>query len=221
MSEKTGVSHSTIYERRVKFPVKHSQSAELVGGGKDHSPICSLKVGSGVGGTTSVEHRKKVGFRPISVNQQDLSSSESHPRLTELPFHFLFFLIEFPAQGTQIQLFEWGHQSKKGLTGVSSFSGLAAFAPLRFSLVLEAVIGTSFATPVLLNMLPESQSYQEREYQSRHYKDRWDERRIQDCCKIATIELGNPAAIKSEGESVPDWLSRSKAAAFTRSQSSF
>jgi len=51
----------------VKFPVKHSQSAELIGGGKDHSPICSLKMGSGVGGTTSVEHRKKVGFRPISV----------------------------------------------------------------------------------------------------------------------------------------------------------
>jgi hypothetical protein len=52
----------------VKFPVKHSQSAELIGGGKDHSPICSLKVGSGVGGTTPVEHRKKVGFHPISVN---------------------------------------------------------------------------------------------------------------------------------------------------------
>jgi hypothetical protein len=52
----------------VKFPVKHSQSAELIGGGKDHSSICSLKVGSGVGGTTSVEHRKKVGFHPISVN---------------------------------------------------------------------------------------------------------------------------------------------------------
>jgi hypothetical protein len=52
----------------VKFPVKHSQIAELVGGGKDHSPICLLKVGSRVGGTTSVEHRKKVGFRPISVN---------------------------------------------------------------------------------------------------------------------------------------------------------
>jgi hypothetical protein len=52
----------------VKFPVKHSQSAELIGGGKDHSPICSLKLGSGVGGTTSMEHRKKVGFHPISVN---------------------------------------------------------------------------------------------------------------------------------------------------------
>jgi len=33
----------------------------------------------------------------------------------------------------------------KGLTGVSCFSGLAALAPLRFFIVLEAVIGTSFA----------------------------------------------------------------------------
>ncbi|KAJ6290986.1 hypothetical protein OIU78_026677 [Salix suchowensis] len=46
----------------------HNPSFLCRGGGKDHSPICSLKVGSGVGGTTSVEHRKKVGFRPISVN---------------------------------------------------------------------------------------------------------------------------------------------------------